>query len=167
AFDTRNSLERHQAIASTIEVSLEPLDAEERQHCVELAIFAEDTDVPLGIVSALWALDDFETEELAQRLDNLSLLKFSLQTVTIRLHDVIRAYLTTQLSESATLHARLVDTWGDPHRLLHSYAWRWLPYHLMRADRATALRQLLLDFAWLQAKLEATDATALLADYDA
>jgi WD40 repeat protein len=166
AFDHRNSMERYQAIARTIEASLEPLDAEERRRCAELAIFPEDTAVPLGIVSALWELDDFDAEELAQRLDNLSLLKFSLQTATIRLHDVIRAYLVTQLREPATLHARLVDAWGDPHRLSHSYAWRWLPYHLMRAGRTNDLRQLLLDFEWLQAKLEATDAIAVLADYD-
>jgi WD40 repeat protein len=166
AFDNRNSIERQQAIASTIEVSLEPLDAEERRHCVELAIFPEDTIVPLRIMSALWALDDFDAEELAQRLDNLSLLKFSLQTATIHLHDVIRAYLTTQLREPAALHARLVDSWGDPHHLSHAYAWRWLPYHLMRAGRAKDLRQLLLDYEWLQAKLEATDAIALLTDYD-
>jgi WD40 repeat protein len=166
AFDNRNAMERHQAIASTIEVSLELLDAEERRLCMELAIFPEDTDVPLSVLSALWGLDDFEAEELVQRLDNFSLLKFSLQGATIRLHDVVRSYLATQLTKPGALHSRLVNAWGNPYCLPHTYAWRWFSYHLAEAGWTEKLRELLLDFEWLQAKVEATDTIALVADYD-
>ena len=166
AFDQRNPTERHQAIERTIEVSLELLDPRERQQCVELAIFPEDVDIPLSVVSALLGMDDFDTEEFIQRLDNFSLLRFILQTGTIRLHDVMRAYLATQLADPSVLHAKLVDIWGDPHHLPLSYAWSWLPYHLVEAGRDGELRHLLLDFDWLQAKLEALEAISLIADYD-
>jgi WD40 repeat protein len=44
-------------------------------------------------------------------------------------------------------------------------AFRELPYHLVEAGRAKEARRLLLDFDWIEAKLEATDVTALIADY--
>lgn len=166
AFDNRNAMNRHQAVASTIEVSLELLDAEERRCCTELAILPEDTDVPLSVASELWEMDSFDTEELVQRLDNFSLLKFSLQAATIRLHDVIQSYLETQLTQTGALHSRLADAWGDPHSLQQDYSWRWLSYHLAESGRTEELRRLLLDFEWLQEKLDATDAIALIADYD-
>jgi WD40 repeat protein len=166
AFDKRNAIERHQAIASTIDISLELLDANERQRCTELAIFPEDAEVPLAVVTELWGVDDFEAEELVQKLDNFSLLKFNLQAATVRLHDVVRSYLSTQLVQRAELQLKLTKTWGDAHSLPHAYAWRWLSYHLMEAGQSEKLRQLLLDFKWLQKKLEATNTISLMADYE-
>jgi WD40 repeat protein len=92
---------------------------------------------------------------------------FNLETGTLRLHDVMRAYLSGRLLTPAAAHARLVDALGDPHDLPDDYAWHWYAYHLVGAGRLDRLRQLLLDFNWIQAKLEATDATALISDYDA
>ena len=54
---------------------------------------------------------------------------------------------------------------GKPTPPTEAYAWRWLPYHLLGAKRTEALRDLLLDFDWLQAKLDRTDVTPLIADY--
>jgi len=166
AFDQRNATERHQAIAKTIDVSLEFLTEDERGCFLELAIFPENTDVPLTAVGTLWDLDDFDTEDMVQRLHDCSLLKFDLQHGTIRLHDVMRDFLTEQLVNPPAIHARLVDAWGDPHNLPDAYAWHWIAYHLMKAGGKEELKQLLLDFDWLQAKLEATDVNALIADYD-
>ena len=41
-----------------------------------------------------------------------------------------------------------------------------LPYHLLEAGRTDELRGMLLDFEWLQAKLDAVDVNSLIADYD-
>jgi WD40 repeat protein len=78
----------------------------------------------------------------------------------------MRAYLASQLADPAGLHAALLEAWGDPHHLPDDYAWRWHAYHLKEAGRAEALRALLCDFDWLQAKLDATDVNALIVDYD-
>jgi hypothetical protein len=166
AFDQRNAEERNQAIAKSIAVSMDLLTEDERERYLQLAIFPEDTDVPLSATGALWGLDDFDTEQQAQRLDDLSLLKFSLQAGTVRLHDVMHAYLASQLADPAELHAALLEAWGDPHHLPDDYAWRWVAYHLVEAGRKEDLRRLLFDFDWLQAKLYATDVTALIVDYD-
>ena len=48
---------------------------------------------------------------------------------------------------------------SDPYRL------RYLPIHLLEAGRPSELHQLLLQFSWLQAKLQATNPAALVADY--
>jgi WD40 repeat protein len=165
AFDQRNPLQRNQAITRTIEVSLDLLTPEERERYLELAIFPEDTGVPLRVVSDVWGLKTMGTKELALRLDSLSLLKFNLQVGTIRLHDVMRAYLATKLANPEKLHGKLVDAWGAPHHLTDIYAWRWLPYQLLGTGRTDDLRKLLLDFDWLQEKLNRTDITALIADY--
>jgi hypothetical protein len=47
-----------------------------------------------------------------------------------------------------------------------TYFWYYFPYHLSEAGQQDDLRQLLVNFDWLQAKLDATNVTALLADYD-
>jgi WD40 repeat protein len=48
----------------------------------------------------------------------------------------------------------------------HLYCLRHLPTHLAEVGRDDDLRSLLLNFNWLQTKLEATDPNALIADYD-
>lgn len=105
----RNATERNQAIAKTIDVSLRLLTREERARYLELAIFPEDTDIPLSTVSALWRHKAFKTLRQCEMLENLSLLKLDPQTLTIRLHDVIRSYVANQLSEPAALHAKVLD----------------------------------------------------------
>ena len=165
AFDRRNATARNQALTKTIELSLDELDVEERERYTELSIFPEDTEIPLNIVASLWGYDEFETEELIQRCDNLSLVKFSVQTGAFQLHDVMRAYLGSRLADPAVLHGRLLDVWASPYQLQEAYAWRWFAYHLVEAGRSQQLRALLLTFDWLQAKLEATDVTTLASDF--
>jgi WD40 repeat protein/serine/threonine protein kinase len=53
---------------------------------------------------------------------------------------------------------------GSPN--ISSYCLRHLPAHLHQAGRDHALKTVLSDFNFLQAKLEATDARALIADYE-
>lgn len=166
AFDQQNAAARDPAVGPTIKVSLGLLTAAGRVQCAALAIFPEDNAIPLSAVGALHGLDEFETEELVQHLADLSLLRFDLQAGTIRMHDVMRSYLAGQLAAPAVWHAWLVDGWGDRHAPPDAYAWRWLGFHLMKAGRREELRALLLNCAWLRAKLTAAGVTALIGDYD-
>ena len=168
AFDRRDPQQRDESVALTVEVSLSLLEPEECLRYTELAIFPEDVDIPLSAVGRLWGLDDFETDEQALRLHGLSLLhKLDLASRTMQLHDVMRDFLASRLVDTAGTHARLVDTWGDLHSLPDAYAWQWIGYHLNQAGRHDTLRQLLLDYDWLTAKLEATSVNSLISDYDA
>jgi hypothetical protein len=172
-FDPKDAKERSQASSLTLEVSLERLSPEEQTRFTELAIFPEDTNVPLTILEKLWQLDPLDVEELASRLFDLSLLRnFDLRSGTIRLHDVIRAYLLKKGERQIVeWNQRLLDTyrqendcWSDlPQE--ESYLWIHLPHHLMGAGQSDVCRDLLLDFKYLAAKLAATDINTLLADY--
>lgn len=152
-------------VAATLARSLDLLDETARRRYAELSIFPEDLDVPLGAVAALWGLDDFDTEELARRLDDLALAEFDLKRGTLSLHDVLRSLMAERLPDAASVHARLADAWGS--RPSDAHAWRWLAWHLRGAGRIDALRALLTDPDWLAAKLAATDVYALAADFDA
>ena len=163
--DHEKVAERHRSVTLTIEVSLDHLGDDERLRYTGLAIFPEDEDVPLTTVAALWGMDSIETETLVLRLGDLSLIKLDLNTNSIRLHDVMRHYLVERLANPAGVHARLLDAWSDLHHLPDAHAWRWVAYHLEHAGRREMLRTLLLDFAWLRAKLAATDPNALIGDY--
>jgi WD40 repeat protein len=174
AFDDRDSTEHEQAVAKTVGLSLEMLNLEERDRYGELAIFPEDADVPLSVLEKLWGLDGFEVKELCARFWQLALLlRFDLAEGAIRLHDVMRAYLTREhAAPLPTYHACLLDAYAedvDDWTILppdERYLWRHLAYHLRQAGRGDELCALLFDFDWLQAKLVATDVNALLADYD-
>lgn len=166
AFDDPASGERSDAVGRTIEASLGLLNATERQRCTELAVFAEDALVPVAVAATLWQLDDLDAEDLARRLDDLALIEFDLRHGTLQLHDVLRGFLAGQLADAATVHARLLDAWGEPHRLPHPYAWRAWAFHMRGAGRQLELARRLLDIAWLEAKLRATDIHALSADLE-
>ena len=167
AFDRANASERNDAVAKTVAVSLELLRPEDRARCAELSIFPEDKMIPLSALRALWGMDDFDAEELVQQLDGAAMIDFDLKTGCIRIHDVLQSYLHAQLDDPRAVHRRLVTTgWPDHHALPDAYAWRWIGWHLVEAGDEERLKTLLLDFAWLRAKLAATDILTLLRDFE-
>src|SRR5262249_5072505 len=107
AFDARRSSERNQAVAKTLGVSFELLDKErELPRFRELAVFPEDANMPLATLQRRWGktggLDEFDTEDLCERLNRLSLLlRFDPTMRRILLHDVVWKYLVHE--QSATL----------------------------------------------------------------
>ena len=166
AFDPKDALERNDAAAKSIQASLELLDQDERTRLAELAIFPEDTDVPLRMVELLWGLDSMDTQDNAIRLADFALLDFDLRAGIVHFHDEIRLYLGRALSNQTALHARLVDRMGNPKGIKDHYALRWLPWHLGKAGHDARRRALLADFDWMLAKLEGTDIQSLISDYD-
>ena len=102
AFDDKNAQDRSHAVAKTLSVSLDLLSTEDKARYKELAVFPGDVDIPLVTVQRLWGatggLDDFDTEEVCERLYRFSLLlDFDLTKRSIRLHDVIRTYLQQEV----------------------------------------------------------------------
>ena len=139
AFDPgKDVAERDQAVAVTVEASLELLDNAERRCCAELAIFAQDVPIPLAQAAELWALTaglvlDQAEDLIATRLEPLSLIDYDGASGQIRMHDVLRRYLLAALEDRASLHRRLAERWGDAPPKSNAYAWRWLALHLAQA----------------------------------
>ncbi len=156
---------RHRTISAVLEDSMQLLSSDERTRLVELSIFPEDTPIPLSAAASLWGLDDFESEEIAQRFARLYFVKLNLGRGSMRLHDVMRSWLAAS-ANIGQLHSRLVDAWRDWMLLPNGYAWRWLIWHLAQARRREDIERVLYDPAWLQAKLAATDSNALIGDFE-
>ena len=187
AFDSEDAVERNQAVTKTLNVSLKLLEKNQLSRYRELAIFPEDVDIPLATLEKLWGatgkLKLFRVKKLCLRLFRLSLLlAYDVSEQTIRLHDVVRQYLQ-QETELVTVHNQFLDAYSQtlppvsPSPRLpvtnwwelptdEPYLWQYLAYHLTEAGREEELEALLLNFDWLQAKLNATDIYSLIADYD-
>jgi WD40 repeat protein len=167
AFDRTNASARTDAVGRTVRASLELLSADDRRRCAELAIFPEGITVPLSALRALWQVDEFEIEEIVQRLDSAALVDFDLKVGAVRIHNVLQMYLRSELPSVPATHARLVNEgWTDHYSLPDIYSWRWLSWHLAQAGQHERLRSLLGDYKWLAAKLARIDVQALLVDFD-
>jgi hypothetical protein len=166
-FDARDEAQRANAVARTIGVSLDLLSAPERERFGELAVFPEDADIPMGVVARLWpatgGLADFETEDLLGRLFDLSLLlERDLGQGFFRLHDTVRQFLRDSTGKERLIaqHMALIaslDGAGEvADERTRRYLYRSLPHHFAEAGEREKLDALLLDPAWLKAKLDAT-----------
>ncbi len=175
AFDDKNAQDRNHAVARTLSVSLDMLSTDEKARYKELAVFPEDMDIPLVTLQRLWGatggLDDFDTEELCERLYRFSLLlDFDLTKRSVRLHDVIRAYLQQEVGavELISMHAHFLDAydlkrWADlPDN--EPYLWDHLAEHLVAAGRLAELVATVKDLRYLAHKTLVRTAYAVEAD---
>ena len=174
SFDRPGTKERNAALALSIDAGL---DAAEEScpglagKAAELSVFPQNLAIPAAVLADLWGMEPADAEEDVLRpLDNLSLLQWIPESGEFRLHAMVSEALGAGLAHEATgtaaVHRRLLDAWGDPHRLPHDYAWRWFGWHSRRAKESTRLRTLLLDLRWLEAKLAATGVDALAREFD-
>ena len=157
---------REEALARTISVNLELMSASEWDRFGELDVFPTG-DIPISVVAKLWAvtgeLDDIDTDALIARLFDLSLLnERDLNQRFVRLHDTVRRLARNRAGKErlVALHELLAAILGtrsessdEPTR---RYLYRNLPHHLAEAGERGKLDSLLLDPAWLKAKLDAT-----------
>ncbi|WP_433203935.1 NB-ARC domain-containing protein [Dactylosporangium sp. CS-047395] len=179
ALDPRSPHSRAGAVAATVGVSLDRLQPQERRRFHELAIFPEDVEVPVPVVTRYWAhtagLTGAGTEALLRTLADLSLLTSSRRDGAhrIRLHDVLRSYLRDAVAgRLPQLHGRFLDAhrdllpggewWQAPSG--EAYLWTWLAVHLADAGRQDELRRTVLHPRWLTAKLDHPGAAAVAAD---
>lgn len=117
AFDPDNAEQRDQAAAASIAASMSLLGENERARFEELGVFAEDAQVPLDLVAAIWkgtgGLSRVQAERLWARLFQASLILWlDLKAKQLQLHDVVRMYLQAVRKEQVpTLHAAVVDAY--------------------------------------------------------
>lgn len=71
AFDTQHAAAREDAVAQTVNASLDLLAPDEQRLCAELAIFPEDEPVPITTAARLWQRDDIDAEDIARKFDDL------------------------------------------------------------------------------------------------
>jgi WD40 repeat protein len=178
AFARHSDAARRNTASGTLEVSLDQLREAERTRFAELAVFVEDAEIPTGAALGLWRqtseLSELDGEDLLERLADLSLLiDLDLGRGSFRLHDVFRSLLREEfirdrladLDGKLMAHFRSSCPEGDLASLTDRYGLHHAMDHLRAAGEGEAADRLLLDPAWMQAKLAVLGVQPLLADY--
>ncbi len=174
AFNRDDQESRNAAVSKAILVSLERLSEEEKDLYFKLAAFPKDVNAPLTVLQRLWGIDGFAIQKICRRFFELSLLRnLDLLHETIRLHDVIRRVLVEESGKSLSeIHRQLLESFRPPSgswwEVDHGegYFWRYSAYHFLEAGWRDELRELLLRFPFIEAKMRATDVTVLIGDYE-
>jgi WD40 repeat protein len=163
-----NEEDRKRSALGVLGASFEQLSELEQLYLFQLAIFKDDSAIPLSSIGCLWGLDEFDSDEHLSKFAFACLLKYDPEQALVRLHDVVREVLAMQLIECgqplAYFHAKLVKAYGDLTDLPDNYAWEQIAYHLHCAEMDEMLSKLLLDIHFLQAKLKIMNANALIDD---
>ncbi|MFN7305244.1 MAG: WD40 repeat domain-containing protein, partial [Acetobacteraceae bacterium] len=162
-------------VAETLAISMESLTPEHRACAEVLGAMAEDSVMTLASAARLWGVDAFDAEDIASTLDDRSLIsRLDLGAGSFELHDRLRDVLAARAGPERLrdAQARLVAGWraetgGHWELLRDSYALEHLPSHLRAMGDADGLAALLLDPAWMTAKLRGLGVQRLLADYRA
>jgi WD40 repeat protein len=170
AFDYRNPDDRNKAVSKTLELSFAEI-TDQMQMLHDLAIFPEDSDIPLLALEQLWRSDANAVEDFCVRLVNLSLIQsLDLNLRQLRIHDVIRSFLRSVNSTLNDRNKELLIAYGSPQdkpdEITDPYIFKYLAYHLAESSQHDILRHLLGDFRYLSAKVNALDFNDLLDDFE-
>jgi WD40 repeat protein len=184
AFHIEHAAQRQRSVEACLEVSLHHLaQATHRQFQAveryqELAVFPEDTDIPIRTISLFWqgsgGFHAWETNALCICLHQLSLVLIcDLGKGIVRLHDVLRSYLQHRAQAMLpTLHARLLSAawqglglqrWAELPAT-QKYLWQYLVFHLCQAGDFDTLYTTLSDLGYLARKALYAGVTALETD---
>jgi WD40 repeat protein len=163
----------HPDLLRAIEVSMDALPTDLRQRYLDFAVFPEDCAIPEAAVGTLWNLDEYDVADSVDQLVDLSLATRDADR-RLRIHDLVLDYLRHALGADKLTgkHRDLLASYGRkcdndwPRGPNDRYFFENLIWHLRSARLADDALRLLMDFAWMQAKLDACGITPLVADYD-
>ena len=162
-----------ESVLAALQVSVEELPEREQRAFRTCAVLPEDVAVPEAALLTLWSEiydDEEDARDAAQLFVERSLMSRD-EARRYRLHDLYHDYLRAECADLPAAHGRFVEAYrqqcpnGWASGPDDGYFFRHLPMHLEQAGRGDELRDLLLDYHWIKAKLAATDVPALLADY--
>jgi hypothetical protein len=148
----------------------------DRDRYFQLAVFPEDAEVQVEAVCTLWRhtgrMEPDASRDLLRRLHRRALLTLHDDGSSISFHDLQHDFLRLNVASLVEAHGALIEAYRaiTPARWAcgpdDGYFFQHLVQHLAAADRLNEVKALLSDYDWLSAKLEATNITAVLADYD-
>lgn len=158
--------DEERAVQAVLQISFDQLSPDELKRLSEIALFPEDTPIPISAVVTLWqvtgGMAPIAADRLLSRLAQLSLLLTLDRRADhkiLQLHDIVRARLLEPMDATTrqTIHGQIISslgawhTWGKEAR----YAWRWYSYHLQAAGRGDDLYELATNTAFRAAQREA------------
>ncbi|MDI9640206.1 NB-ARC domain-containing protein, partial [Geitlerinema splendidum] len=162
-------------LLKALQVSIDSLSPEVAARYLDFAIFPEDTPIPEAVLKIFWAgegLSPYDVEDVGDTLVQRSLAQRD-AAGRLTLHDLLYDYVRQQAGDLVQRHQRFLAAYQQRYPDGYSgveddgyWFQHLISHHLLQCDRTPEIRELLLNFSWLQAKLEATDVRALLADFE-
>lgn len=169
--------DRDDNLAVCLTCSLDEIDEDVRELFFTIGIFPDDVLVPESVLAKLWPkmsdLDADDAEQLSEEFANWALYDRILDengSPQIQFHDLLHEYAGEQIDEAKT-HQALLDAyypngkrwWDTPD---DGYLYAYLGRHLSAAGREDEYKQLLLEYPWIRARVEAGQVAPLFAEYD-
>lgn len=177
---------RRRAVTATLAASLSRLTEDEQTRYQELAIFAEDVEIPRGVLERYWrrtaGWSPSQTRHMCQLLADLNLIseyRLDMGRPRLRLHDVVHVWLRHRgRDQLPTWHRVLVNALclsappsseGDTpwwavataDDQVAAYSWTWLATHLDSGGLPDQLDTLLLTPQSILGKLAASGPASL------
>ena len=169
----------HGSVMKSIKVSVDNLPYEQAECYCELAVFPPDEPVQEAAILTLWTnannLKERDARKIVSELERKALLIKSgkEEGSTVELHDLQHDYLRGVCQDVQRLHELLLNAYskktsqGKWHTGPNDgYFFQHLAYHLLNSGREAELKELALDLRWLEARIEKTDITSLISDFD-
>ena len=164
-----------QSLEACIDITTKRLPESEQNLYFSLGIFPASQYIPTVVIGRLWRkLFDFNEPlfKLLRRLQDLNLVEWDRER-GIRLHSLLREYARAKRkdrcgSDNATFlesYRTSSESWAsiDDDEYIHGQ----LLYHLLETGRGLeGVKEVLLDLAWLQKRLDSSGIATLVSDFD-
>lgn len=160
----------------TFELCIKQLSDEERLRYENLVIFSEYVNITPKTLGILWDKTPFHAEELMVSLCHKSLAirqwNDDLNSYIYGVHDLLLCHLRNRMNNTDLInqHARFVRKYerychGDFSKLPNdNYSYSYIGHHLMEARMTDRLKDLYLNFNFIEAKLRNCSVTDFLID---
>lgn len=120
-FNIRNMNARHSAINSTMGISLQLFEQHVVNEYLELAIFPEDTDIPIEVIKLLWNKEGIHLENQLLNLSDAALLKYNGKKKSVRIQTGIRKYQRDMLKDIHSVYIHFIDAIGHPASITNRF----------------------------------------------
>ena len=168
-------------VLKSLKISVDALASEYPEavkHYKKLVVFHTHKKIPEAAIMTLWMHTDWLKERNADKflttLNSKALLTLDgeIPHRFVTLHDLQDDCLRAIEGDQNKLHVELLeayqkkckDSWSTGPN--DGYFFEHLAYHLVEVGHKEELCKLLLDFSWIQVKLESTDVNLLISDYN-
>ncbi|MEM7015929.1 MAG: NB-ARC domain-containing protein [Pseudomonadota bacterium] len=162
-------------LLQALHICLEQL-GEPAEYYLTLGVFGDYTNIPQRMVLMLWAymfqLSASESAEMIKEFADKGLLQVSGQGDNARIQlQTYHSLYMQEYSDLDKLHMHILTAYrnqcqqGWVNGPDDGYFFRYLPMHMNEAGRQRELKPLLLDFDWIQRKMETTGLHELMYDY--
>ena len=144
-----------------------------QERYLELAVLPPQAPITAKMLLKFWKqAEEGSNDEVIHAMAQRLLIQKDGQG-NIQLHNLQREYIQhlqegLHIPHNQLLHAYQAQCEGKgwAYGPNDGYFFEYLAYHLKEAGRHDELKSLLQDFEWMQAKLNATNSTSLLSDYE-